>query len=76
MRCMRNSCEDGCPTVPAGSVCFQNTCTGQTLNGQPVEPCSAVWVDPLSKEAFVCPVTPQPNVRYYTARAGGARIRG
>ncbi|KAG2447980.1 hypothetical protein HYH02_007009 [Chlamydomonas schloesseri] len=69
VRCKANSCaQPRCAKAAAlstAAVCFPLTCTGQSLHGADVEPCSAVWVDPATKEVAVCgggggedPVTP------------------
>ncbi|KAG2486789.1 hypothetical protein HYH03_014588 [Edaphochlamys debaryana] len=62
-RCARNPCDEGiCANSidPANAVCFLNTCTGQSLNGEPVEACSAVWVDRTTKRAVACSLEDPP----------------
>lgn len=58
VRCAKDSCAlprcAKAAALPASAVCFQLTCSGQSLNGAEVEPCSAVWVDPDTKEVVVC----------------------
>ncbi|EFJ46514.1 hypothetical protein VOLCADRAFT_93060 [Volvox carteri f. nagariensis] len=67
VKCKRNTCSDVCANVPSGAVCFQNTCTGQSLNGEPVDPCAAVWVDPDTGKAVVCPFEAiKPNISCFS----------